>query len=208
MYKNCFWIVGVIAILIYNGFMLAKKNETIRILNIAKMDKQEEIEAYKFNDSVRFFENSKFVKKDLKFKTVDGEEISIQEIVDLPKFVIRYSKLSCIECVKNELLLLKNFIRDVGVENIIIITDYNDIAQLYRFKRINGIENITTYLSVNGSFDFINELYEIPYYFLLKKDLSIHSIFIPDKRFNNMTKRYFRLVKRGLSSTKTILCKP
>lgn len=195
--KKLLLTVGVLSVIlfIYNGFVIFKKNNQIKSLIEQSQYLSQSLSTYEFNDSIRsVIQRSKLIDPELELFSLADSSLKLKDIIDGPKLIIKYSKISCSPCVENEFILIKENLDILGVENIAIITDYDDISQLFRFIRINRIENLRVYVSKNQGLNIISDLNAIPYYFILDKSLSIQSLFVPNRECNEITKRYFRLI--------------
>lgn len=189
-------IIAIVVIVI-NGITISQKNRSINNLIKKNNNLEQEFRMLSFNDSINLAIQSDYsIRFDKKLKTTKEASINLSGIITDNIVIFNYSKLSCNECIEDEMLLLRKLIHLIGIENVIIITDYNDISQLFRFQRINNIEDVQVYISENNTFSLTSNIYTFPYYVVIDKSLRIKSFFVPDKESNNMTLRYYRLISR------------
>lgn len=186
-----------IAVFVINGQVISEKNRSIYSLIEKNNTLENELALFSFNDSVRTaVESNTSISGDIILETTKESSIYLSEIINENIVILKYSEISCNQCVENELFLLKNLIDLIGVENIIIIADYDDISQLFRFQRINNIEDVRIFISRNEDLNLFLEEPTTPYYFILDNSLRIKSFYMPDKEFSQMTLRYYRIISR------------
>ena len=189
-------IIISILLLILNGFAIKNKNERISSL-LDDYSKLDNVLAHSsFNDSVNIVVQSRNFINSLLLETAKGEVVDLEDLVSDNFLILKFSKLSCDQCVENELLLFRELVDKIGTKKVAIITDYDDISQLYRFQRINKIEDVRILISKNDDLNLFPE-YNYPlYYLVLDRSLNVKSFYIPDKGFNQLTSRYYRLIAR------------
>jgi hypothetical protein len=93
----------------------------------------------------------------------------------------KYSKLSCNICVEQQMKILKLISQENINTKFILLTNYDDISNLYKFKRINNIELMFYNLKENHMLPFLDSL-NIPYYFTLQNNMMINELFVPEKK--------------------------
>ncbi len=167
------------------------KGNLVKLCNIQK----KQLQSLMYNDSLRINLTKPNIDKSLKLWDEKDDEIVLEQLVNTPKLIYTFSKLSCHSCIENEFTLLKKFADKIGQENIILILNYSDINNMYRFKRINELERFKVYNCKNNYFHLKLTLENIPYYFIIENDLIIKALFVPDKSLNNLTQWYFNLIK-------------
>ena len=119
-----------------------------------------------------------------------------------------YSEINCLTCVESEIKRLKKIESDIGVDNILILVDY-ELERDYRlFMRINNIAFKT--LKINKSnIPICIENLKMPFYFIAKnstcaeiKSALIKLVFIPEKQNSINTEYYLNTVKTIIKSPK------
>jgi hypothetical protein len=108
-----------------------------------------------------------------------------------PILIFKYSSLNCNVCVDEQITLLKKLGDKIGTENILILTNYNSPRELILYLRINQI-NIKVFNLNEVALTPIDK--NVPYYFILDKDLLLKMLFIPTKGDINLTKQYFEKI--------------
>lgn len=126
----------------------------------------------------------------------NNNEIRLSEIINRNHtLVFRYNELACSDCVYKEMGNLKELAKEIGDKNIIILASYKNQRDLYVTKRVNGI-NLQVYNIEQNSLDNNIDNYNIPYMFILDKDLKPHNLFIPNKYSISSTDNYFRDISK------------
>jgi len=87
-------------------------------------------------------------------------------------------------------------VKKIGANNIVMITDYENTGNLFRFLRINQMEDFDVYLTQDHELQSVLEFHNMPYYFILDSRLILKSIFIPNKEDNEFTKSYFNSITK------------
>lgn len=127
------------------------------------------------------------------------DTLNISQLVDSEKLIYRFSELHCDVCVINEFKNLKESLTQKELQNVVILSSYNNLRNLYIFKRINSLKNFEVYNVVNnviGNFE-IEEL-GYPYFFCLNRNLIINNSFIPNKNDDQRTINYLnKIFKRS-----------
>ena len=92
------------------------------------------------NISLIFENQYNSIDNDIIFLDENNNKSSIKQVIlNSPKLVFNYSKLNCNICVDEQITILKKASKTIGLENILILTDYNSPRDLSRFIRLNQI---------------------------------------------------------------------
>lgn len=126
--------------------------------------------------------NSEQYKIDGSLKLLDeiGDYKNLNEIVNQTMFIYRFFESFCIGCIENDVEILKSLSKEIGIENIIIISNYNTINKLASFKDYYGIEfQVYSYVDpipmpIEQNFE------ETPYFFVLNPNLRTSFVWITD----------------------------
>lgn len=128
--------------------------------------------------------------------TEKGDSIPLSQLKKKEKtLVLRYSSFSCTPCVDSAVELIKNFIKENPNIDVLLIGTYGLAQELRRFKRTNGL--LTQVYHVN-SLKLPIEKENIPYLFILDKDMKVIDIFIPRKELLEQTANYLKQIKEQL----------
>ncbi len=116
------------------------------------------------------------------------ETIPLRSIITQPLIVLRYSELNCQSCVDAMLTQLQSN-KTLDSSNTLLLAWYNNPAYLYQFKRMNRIK-LPVYSIKNTGLppDTLN----IPYFYLLDKDLRVSNVFIPEEGDTASVAAYLR----------------
>lgn len=132
------------------------------------------------------------IDKNIVFQDGNNNKISIKQIVrERPMLVFKYSALSCNVCISEQISLLKKASKEVGSENILILTDYISPQDLSRFLRMNQID-FKVFNQSDIELTTIDK--RLPYYFILDESLSSKHLFIPIKGDTSLTQKYFNTI--------------
>ncbi|MCX6326527.1 MAG: redoxin domain-containing protein [Bacteroidia bacterium] len=144
------------------------------------------------NTSLMFEYQSKRIDGNIIFLNEEDDIISIKQLaMNSPKLIFKYSALNCNVCIDEQISLLKKASKDIGSENIIIITDYDTPRELSQFIRMNQI-NFRVLNLQNMEFTLIDK--SLPYYFILDESFSLKLLFIPIKGDTSLTQQYFNKI--------------
>lgn len=112
-----------------------------------------------------------------------NNSIPIQDLVKTPKFIFRFSEGFCKPCIESTIVSLNNLGDNIGIDNIIIISNVENSRLLKIF--INGNNIQFPCYSYSGKFDFEIEKLSgperIPYYFVLDSKLKVSFPFFTDE---------------------------
>lgn len=120
------------------------------------------------------------------------DSLFLHEIVgNTPKLFLRFKETNCNVCIENELENLIKLASKVDTNNIILLGSFTNSRARWMRKSSFKIFNIG-----NQELGLSLDKENMPYYFILNKDFSAKSVFIPFKEFPGLTDKYFELIKR------------
>ena len=133
----------------------------------------------------------------MKIKGSDSNEILLGNVVgERPKLIFRFSELNCTTCVDSQFYMIKKYQQIVGASNIIILTSSNSERNAFLFNRDEHLQ-CPVYSVPFDELGLPIEDLNIPYYFIVDKDLTAKLIHIPAKELPLFTDEYFSvLIKR------------
>lgn len=184
--------------MIINALTIDKKNKTISNLAKLSLEQSELIDALAFNDSLNLAYIGEKINPNTFVELENGQKVKFYSLIKSNTLFFKYSELSCSPCIQQEIQILKKFSNSMNNSNLFVLTSYEDIGRLYRFKRINEIENLTLInISDQQLFSSLSlEKEHIPFYFVVDSNLILSSMFVPDKTKPILTNRYLRLVNK------------
>lgn len=117
----------------------------------------------------------------------------VQVLSTKPTLVFFFSKLACPPCINHELTNLKSKETIFGVNNTLIITDFDNHRDIVMFCKINEIK-YAMYILNNK--DINSLLFSKPYlsYFILSKEMKMREVFLVDKDSPELTSSYLETV--------------
>lgn len=127
-----------------------------------------------------------------------GKRVDLKKIIgDKSKLIFRVSHKHCNLCYEAEFEIIFSSKNIIDLNNIIFLTSFSkrDFKVFVRNLIKKYGDNIKIFNNEKGD-DMAPIFKEIitPYYFVLSKDGSVQSIFIPDKLIDSHTIKYFRSI--------------
>jgi hypothetical protein len=136
--------------------------------------------------------NSDFIIKHNKIKDMFDSDLYMNELFSTRQylFVCRFAELQCRECVVSTVTALK---RAALNDNTVFFCISNNSHGLKQIRESLKLTEDAVYQT--GLFDLPAESIGYPYYFILDSALRVSNVFIPDKRFPDITADYLQLIK-------------
>ncbi len=122
------------------------------------------------------------------------DSISLSKVITSIRLIYRFYGSSCVQCVEDELDIIKQLADSIGANNIIIISDYDNINML---SAIINRKNITSsYFIFNKKFELLIDDDEraIPSFFLLDTNLCTRFVFKTGGHQNISDPYYKRII--------------
>lgn len=190
----------IILVLLYFGFEVKKKQK--EQANIQKLSIEYQHELRNLNSRVKeLINHCKYMLTDermlidstLSVQKENKESVHMWNLFqNHPKLVFRYSELNCNVCVEKEVELLKKFIEEIGIQNMLMMTNGRSSSYNGQFKRMNQFDiEIYNVEDLGLKLDKINT----PYYFVLDSDWKAKSVFVPSKSLPSQTRAYYDIIK-------------
>ena len=169
------------------------------ILKIKSLNKSYDIQTFTCETKTHLYEelikqqfknNSTSIKPNINLTGLDNKVNSFKNIVgNSNKLIIRNSETGCGMCIENELKVIKEYLKSIGLKNIILITTHNSARKLEVFKKMNNIE-FDMYFCDNLGFYFEIES-EKPFIFTIGPDLIARNFFIPNMELPKLSEYYY-----------------
>jgi len=121
----------------------------------------------------------------------DGSFQVLDSIINEAKLIFRYSNLHCHSCIDKQMDLLSKYSDSIDNDRIILFTYYQNLRDLFLFKRLNHIRFKTYNVK---SLDIPCEELQSPYFFVLDKNLKINDSFLPSKKDTILTINYLSTI--------------
>jgi peroxiredoxin len=155
------------SILIFNKrkvrFLVSSHNKEVFILNRELEECNNKLIILNEAEGLKI-EDAKMVQNDL-------EEIPLKELVkNGPKLVFRFPQSDCFPCIKQTLKNLQQISYLIGIENIIVISDFDNVRQLNAFSQKNAIH--FKCLIYKDKLTILEKKAYNAYIFIINKDLT------------------------------------
>lgn len=145
------------------------------------------------SNEIRF--NGKILDKNSIVTDEKGNKRLLSEIIKGSKLILRYSDLNCNTCIDEQINNLNKNIQQIGDENIILLTTYENYVYMQRFRKANRIK----FAIYNVDDNLNNEIGDIgmPYYFILCEDnFRISNMFIGMREIPELTTDYLESIEK------------
>lgn len=200
MKKSLIQIILTILLCIssYSLFVLINTNNQLKE-DIRKSNESLSDYKYALERSEEKFEQNIFsedqIAKDIVLYGVNSESSKLSDIVKEKTLVYYFREETCLQCVEDELEILKKLEPVIGVNRILVISNHEKINSL---KSLTQRKNISSKIFIRkdslGLPIDIDDLY-IATFFILDKELKLKFVYKAggDQNINNA---YFRRIKR------------
>lgn len=198
------YVLILIIALIVVGFNIYvfKQNGAIRTMQNYVLRLRER-DSIKINDrkvelKIRRYElenSGKKLPSHLDALDVNGNKVSLSQIINSDKLILRYSELNCNTCVSKQLDILNSYIDSIGDKNVILLTNYDNNIYMKQFKKVAKIK-----FAIYNVGSELNELIpdiERPYFFILEQSLRINNMYIPQMDEEELTKAYLHCIAKS-----------
>ncbi|MEA1877051.1 MAG: hypothetical protein U9N86_09300 [Bacteroidota bacterium] len=139
-------------------------------LSVAK----NEISEYNDRSSLKFQIDSEILGS-IYLITSDSDSLFVDDLLDSPKLVLRFSNQFCPPCIDDALKFLNDIGQSIGYDNIIVISDFKSSNLLKLFAESHQIKS--PIYRFPGSFSFSIDKKEgsdkVPFYMILDSDLRV-----------------------------------
>jgi len=132
----------------------------------------------------------------LSLKTEKSDSQLLHNVLDRTKLVLRYSELNCQSCLDAVLTQIQSN-SNFSNENTLLLAYYKNPAYLYQFKRMNRLRLPVYSINKTG---LPPDTLNIPYFYLLDKDLRVSNVFIPEEGDTAAVADYLRFAAKRLQS--------
>lgn len=139
-------------------------------------------------------DNSHHINPDMRISNISEDTLLLKDIIsENPKLIFYFSGLTCESCVEAELLRLKEKVKDIDSENIILLASYENIRSLFLLCKANGV-NYPSYIINEDSFGLNADKQQLPYYFIMMDDLWMKDLFVIDQNAPDITDKYLEII--------------
>jgi hypothetical protein len=139
-------------------------------------------------------DNSHPINPEMRISSISEDTLLIKDISsENPKLIFYFSGLTCKSCIETELLRLKEKVKNIGAENIVLLAAYENVRSLFLLCKENGV-NYPSFIIHENSFDLNADQQQLPYYFILTDELWMKDFFIVDQNAPEITDVYLDIV--------------
>lgn len=174
---------------------LYRSNRLLYDINQILTEKIEFMNNYKTTAFIRMKEfNSNHKQISPKTELIDeqGKPVLLENIVDTNTLIFRYTETHCIQCVEEQICILKDTF-NIQHNHMILLTTCTHKRSIQVFKNLYNIPyriyNLKEPLSLEA------EEVNLPYFFILDKECMVDDVLITQKEFPLYTKRYLEIIK-------------
>lgn len=198
--KQFYMIITIITLIVFNIFSLFRFNKLkqqteIEILEIKRKEemKNDALETYKLSFIQNLLNDGKKLDSTSVAKDSLYNDILLKNNLHSKqnhKLIYRFSKMHCESCVKASLNVLKKKVELIGIDNVILLGNYDNNRIFFRTISEYNIEKIQVYNI--SSFNIPAEEIGFPYFFVLNNNLEISDVYIPNKITPTITNKYLK----------------
>lgn len=137
--------------------------------------------------------NGSEVPLSLEVTNLEGYRKKLSEIIINNTLILRYSEMHCDVCLDSVISKLNIYQDSIGLQNIMLFTNTENLNYIKRFKRVNNIHfNI---YSINNKLDSVLLDIGMPYLFVYSFDSKrINNVFVPQKENVKLTHEYLQSI--------------
>lgn len=127
---------------------------------------------------------------------VYGKVHVLKEIIGKRKVVLRFSELNCQTCINEQVRLLVSYSDSIHANNVILLTTFQNIEYMKRFRKITKLKMDIYNLSPSLNRELID--IGIPYFVILDNASSrINNAFVTSGNDEEQTYMYLNHIKRA-----------
>lgn len=137
--------------------------------------------------------NGNEISKDLKVMNIQSCRKRLSDIISNNTLVLRYSEMHCNVCIDSIVGKLNLYRDSIGLQNIILLTNTENMSYVKKFKKINNIHfNI---YSIDKVLNSVLVDIGMPYMFIYSSnDERIRNVFVPQKENAQFTNEYLHSI--------------
>lgn len=154
-----------------------------------------ELRIHKENRLYELEYNGEFLSDSLLLTDINGSKVRLRDIINENKLILRYSELNCQTCVDEQIKNLNIYADSIGIDRILLFTNYETEVYMRRFKKLNKI-NFSIYNMKIEANKILKDI-GLPYMFILSpnKKMRIQYMYIPQKEIPILTSSYLSMMK-------------
>lgn len=197
--KQTIWLLlalnlALVALLLGGRFFWCKRGVDAAVYNNAIASLKELYKNQKNISAWHIYTNGMVLSRDLELQTEKEAGIRLDSVTMNTMLVLRYTELNCNSCVDlilSEILAQNSF----NEQNTLLLAYYQNPSYLYQFKRMNRLQfPVFSVKSTGLPTDTLN----LPYLFLLDKNMQINHMYIPEEGDTASIRQYLGFAKEKL----------
>ena len=139
------------------------------------------------------FLNGNEMPHNLEVINLHGHKKKLSDIMSKNTLVLRYSEMHCDVCIDSIVGKLNIYQDSIGLQNIILFTNTENMNYVKRFKRVNNI-HFDIY-SISNALDSVLVDIGMPYLFIYSfAEERISNVFVPQKENAKLTYQYLHSI--------------
>ena len=184
----------VVTVLLLLNILLVTCYFSLKRTNVI-LQKTQGIQAVLASDYLMSMEHNSMSINNVIAKDINDSVFTLSQLCgEQPTLVLRYSHIHCNSCVDSVITMLNNFEKQTGVKPL-ILSQYSSRRDYINFVRINQIKH--PIYCVEDTLCVADKL-DVPYLFVINKDLQCNNFFIPRKEYTTGIKMYLKSIKHLL----------
>jgi len=139
-----------------------------------------------FSDNVQF--------KNIVLTNFDNEDTLLFDLLDDSKLIYRFTKKSCVACVESDLQIINMLSDSIGVNNIVILSDYDELIKAKAYLSQMGVKSPC--YNYKGKFNFSMErdtITQPPFFFLADRNKRVRFPYKTDDN-HSFSSYYFKRI--------------
>ena len=191
---KAFVIVGIMGVVFYGLF-----KDTFyqyKMMNYYKITR-EHFEEIDKKDKVTLNSTGAVLKNIAVYDNENKKRLLNQLLNRKGKIIVNFSNSKCSSCIEDVLYFINKYKKEINLENVILLGNFQDQRDYIMFKHENKI-NLKMYNIYNQKLELEVETLNYPYIVITDSVLKAKSTFIPAKELPKRTDDYFKMIKNKL----------
>lgn len=190
-------LVLVICILVSTNFFFLHKKKLAQttLIQLAEQEGRKSmiIDLLTGNMKMHYTYNERHLS-DFDVVTPEKQRIKLSSLLDDEyKVVFKYSSTNCSSCINSELEHIIKLSRHVPKNRIIVLGEFTNRRQFLASMKGHSID-FPVYQLETKAFGDLLEKENVPFFFLINKELQVQDLFIPMKELPDFTDLYYQAI--------------
>lgn len=110
------------------------------------------------------------------------------------KIILKISHRNCTPCVDNELENLYRISKKIGIDQIVVLCESGNMREFTAYFKALEYPFTCFYIAEENSLQDVIRQENVPFVFLMNRDLRIRNLFIPSKELPDYSKAYYNMM--------------